>query len=309
MGYEMSRIHAALAMLALAPAQALAQAEPESGNRSAVGADIFYSSDADDTEVMRAGLNLDWRNRGPDEYQGIRIEKARFNPSGQGWQSDERVYLRAADAMGDWKWAAQVGTDGDTLLGSASVHDEAAFRKEFFVERDILETPQGLRRGIYYTFAGAAIDLPADERNVFTLVGGLQKFSGDNLRTHVRANYVHVLKPDWGLSAQLRTRYFHNSDPREYDYYSPRWYAQVLPVLQLRRFTDKGAMYLVAGGVGAQRDSESGWRRSTFVNARWTSPPHKGWALTGALLYSETPSVTGQSYSYRQVNFGVTRAF
>lgn len=30
----------------------------------------------------------------------------------------------------------------------------------------------------------------------------------DNLRTHLRLNYIHVVKPEWGLSAQVRTRYF-----------------------------------------------------------------------------------------------------
>jgi hypothetical protein len=149
-------------LLALAPVPALAQSvDPNAADRSpAVGADVFYASDADDTELMRVGLNLDWRHRGPEEYLGIRLEKARFNPSGRGWQSDERVYLRAADQLGQWKWSAQAGTDGDTVLGSASIHDESKFRKEVFLEREILETPQGLDRGIYYTFAGAAIDLP-----------------------------------------------------------------------------------------------------------------------------------------------------
>lgn len=296
-------------LLELLPAAAAAQAaDPTERNGPAAGADFFYASDADDTELMRIGLNLDARYSGPEDYLGIRVEKARFNPSGLGWRSDERVYLRAADALGGWKYNAQVGTDGDTWLGSASVHDEAKFRKEFFVEREILETPQGLSRGIYYTFAGAAIDLPADDRNSVTVVGGLQAFTGDNVRKHLRVNYVHVLKPEIGLSVQLRTRYFRNSHPREFDYYSPRYYAQVLPLL-LRRFTNEGWMYLVAGGVGAQRDNASGWRRSSYLNARVTSPPKAGWALTGGFLYSETPTVSGQSYSYRQINVGLTRAF
>ena len=32
----------------------------------------------------------------------------------------------------------------------------------------------------------------------------MQDFTGDNLRL----NYIHVVKPKWGLSAQVRTRYF-----------------------------------------------------------------------------------------------------
>jgi hypothetical protein len=298
-------------LLASAPAFGQAAAD-EALDRDrpqpAAGVDLHYSTDADFTEVLKAGINLDLRSKGPDDYIGIRVEKARFNPSGQGWESRERAFVRAADSSGAWKWNAQLGTDGDKLIGSAGVHDEAPFRKELFFERDILETPRGLSEGLYYTLAGAAIDIPADDRNVFTVLGALQEFTGDNVRTHVRANYVHVLRPEWGLSAQLRTRYFRNSVPREYDYYSPRWYAQVLPVLQLRRF-DRGWMYLFAGGLGAQRDSSSGWRRSSYFNARVTSPPRDNWAVTGAFLFSETPTVTGQSYNYMQINFGVTRAF
>ena len=279
------------------------------GSGHALGADVFYSADADDTEVARAGLNLDFAYEGPEDYRGVRIEKAWFNPVGQGWEGRERVYLRGADRIGGWKWAAQVGSDGDTVLGSASVHDEAKFRKEVFVERDILETRQGLARGIYYTFGGAAIDLPADDRNVFTLVGGLQAFTGDNLRTHLRASYVHVVKPQLGLSVQLRTRWLRNSVPHEYDYYSPRWYAQLLPVLQMRRTSNSGWRYLVAGGVGIQRDSDSGWRRSSYFNAHVTSPAQRQLALTAALLFSETPTTSGQSYRYLQLSGGLTRAF
>ena len=306
-------VSAATIAAALLPGAAIAQDALDAGGEAAghaAGADLFYQADADDTEVVRAGVNLDAIFRGPAEYRGIRLEKAWFNPLGHGWQGRERLYLRAADRAGGWNWQASVGTDFDTVLGSASVHDDSRFRKEFFLERDILETPQGLSRGIYYTFAGAAIDLPVDDRNQFTLVAGLQEFTGDNVRTHLRANFVHVVKPEFGLSAQLRTRWFRNSHPREADYYSPRWYMQLLPVLQMRRTTDKGWRYLLAGGLGVQRDSASGWRRTSYANVQATSPPvAPGWSLTGNALFTETPTTSGQSYSYFQVAAGVVRAF
>jgi hypothetical protein len=118
-----------------------------------------------------------------------------------------------------------------------------------------------------------------------------------------------MLKPEWGLSAQLRCRYFASTHPREFDYFSPRWYAEVLPVIQMRRFVD-GWQLLGALGYGAQRDSESKWRRSRFVNARFTSPGfQKGWALTGNVTYTSTPVATGNTYGYFQVNMGVSKAF
>lgn len=309
MGHEVSlkSICAGTVMLCVWPAAASAQANPVEPSH-AVGVDLSYSSDADDTEVLKVGLNLDWRYRGPEEYQGIRLEKVRFSPLGQANTTDERIYLRLADRLGEWKYRANIGTDGETLLGSASINDESRFRKELFVEREKIETPQGVHRPITYTYAGAAIDLPLDERNVVTVLGGLQAFTGDNLRKHLRMNFVHVVRPELGLSVQLRTRAFRNSTPGEFDYFSPRWYAEVLPVVQLRRFSS-GWRYLAAAGWGVQRDSGSKWRQSRYLNLRAASPARKGWALNGDLTYSNMPITDSPAYDYLQFSLGITRAF
>ncbi|HEX8526388.1 hypothetical protein [Allosphingosinicella sp.] len=280
--------------------------------RPAAGGEFFYSADSDGTEVARAAIDFDLSRVDRNRYLGVSVERARFNPGARGWQSSDRVYLRAADRIGDWQLRARVGTDGHTLIGSASVNDEARIRKEFFVERDIVETRMGLDRGIYSTFAGAAVDLPADDRNVFTALAGVQAFTGDNVRLHLRGSYVHVLKPEWGLSAQLRGRYFQSSVPGEFDYYSPRWYAEVLPVLQMRRFVG-GWELLGAAGLGMQRDSASDWRSSRYAHARFRSPLRSsGWDLNGAFAYTNTPSLAGTSgsgYSYVQFNLGVSKRF
>jgi hypothetical protein len=290
------------------PVMAHAQADEAAAARQAIHLDTLLSHDADDTDVIKTGVNYDFQYYGDEKYRGIRIEKAWFDPLGRGWESRDRVYLRAADKFGSWNASATVGTDGDTVLGNATVHNDAPLRQEYFLERDIVETPIGLDRGLYYTYAGAAFDLPIDERNSVTVLGGVQDFTGENVRLNLRANYVHVLDPDKGLSLQLRTRYFQNSEPREFDYYAPRWYAQVLPVLQLRRFSG-GWRYLVAGGIGVQRDADTDWRRSGYFNAQVTSPQKDDWAWTAAVLFSETPNTAADAYSYTQVTVGLTRVF
>lgn len=312
MGNEVSR-RLALAALLMASAAAARAQDVEGGEETdapsrAIGADIFVSADADQTDVIRAAVDLDWSWDGPEAYRGIRLEKVWFNPLDRGWRSRERIYLRAADRFGGWKWNGRLGTDGTTLLGAATLHNEAPLRQEYFIEREIVETPQGLARGLYYTYAGAALDVPVDDRNLFTLLAAVQLYSGDNVRTHVRASYIHVARPDWGLSVQLRTRFFHNSEPREFDYYSPRWYAQLLPVVQLRRFS-AGWRWSIAAGLGVQSDSAAGWRRSSYFDARLTSPPGRAWSLNAGLTYSETPTVAGFSYDYLQFTLGVRRGF
>ncbi|MXO48739.1 hypothetical protein GRI69_10775 [Erythrobacter vulgaris] len=287
-------------------------AAQELDSSAAAGAEVFYSSDSDDTEIVRAAIDLDISNRGEDRRYGIRVEKAWYDPSATGTRERERVFLRAADISGDWNWSALVGTDGDTIIGSASVHDNSPWRKEAFVERDIVATPRGLDEGIYSTFAGAALDIPADDSNVFTVLGGVQEFTGDNVRLHARANFVHVVDEQLGLSAQLRTRYFHSSDPNEFDYYSPRYYVQALPVIQMRRFVERWELVGVVG-VGAQRDATSDWKRSDFLNLRVRSPKNdENWQLHADLTYTNQPgdsAISGSDYSYFQTRFGLMRRF
>ncbi|MGR4893592.1 hypothetical protein ACIPPQ_21455 [Sphingopyxis sp. LARHCG72] len=311
MRYAAITLFAALGCLPSAPAAAQDINDADGAallSRHAVGIDVFASTDADHTDVIRGGVNLDPVYKGPDDYLGVRVEKAWYRPLGLKTTERERVFLRYANGSADWKWNAQVGTDGDTIIGSAAIHDESRYRKEFFIERDIVETPRGVKDGIYYTFVGAALDLPVDDRNSFTVMAGAQEFTGKNVRLHARANYVHVLKPEWGLSAQLRTRYFHSTEPREYDYYSPRWYVQALPVLQLRRYSG-GWRYMVAGGVGAQRDAVSDWRASYYAAAEVTSPTvGSNWHFKAAALYNNIPQNTG-AYDYGQLTVGITRTF
>ncbi len=278
----------------------------------AIGGQVFVSSDSDDTDIVRAAIDFDLRNRGDDHRVGVRVEKAWYDPSGSGTRERERVFARYADTSDGWTWSALIGTDGNSVIGSASINDDSRFRKEAFVERDVVETARGLDEGIYSTFVGAAIDLPVDDSNIVTLLGGVQEFTGENVRLHARANYVHVVDTDLGLSAQLRGRYFRDSEPREFDYYSPRWYAQVLPVVQLRRFVE-GWELVGAGGVGIQRDAETDWRQSNFAHARFRSPRNaQDWSFFGDATYTETPSNSAtitDNYSYLQARVGVMRRF
>ncbi len=309
---ELMRMSATIPALLLAtalPGAVLAQdIEPS----PALGGEVFVSTDSDDTDSLRAAIDFDLRNAGEEDRIGVRVEKAWYDPSGSGTRERERIFGRYATTAGDWNISILAGTDGHTIIGSASAHDNSAFRKEIFVERDVVETPRGLDENIYSTFVGAAIDLPLDNRNIVTLLGGVQDFTGENLRLHARANYVHVVKPEWGLSLQLRGRYFRDSEPLEFDYYSPRWYAQVQPVVQLRRFV--GGWELVgAGGIGVQRDAATDWRQSNFAHFRFRSPESaRNWSAFGEMTYTDTPSNSGSvgsGYSYIQGRLGVMRRF
>ena len=296
---------------ALASAPVLAQSaegRPEEQAPAAATLDMFASTDADETEVVRTGVNFDWFHPADDRYRGIRLEKAWFTPLGQDTSGFERVYLRYADKSDNKSWTTQIGTDGHTVLGSANVAVGQRWRKELFVERDILETPRGVTEGIYYTFVGAALDMPLSQRDTLVLVTGVQEFTGTNERLHLRGTYVRVVKEDWGLSAQLRGRYFRSTEPGEFDYFSPRSYAEVLPVLQMRRFSN-GWRFLVVGGYGAQHTTGEGWRSARYANAQASSPLGRPLQLKAGLVYSNTPVGNGAVYDYLQGSLAVTAVF
>ena len=307
-----------IAAFAVAASLALplpAWAQDDDPARPAVGSDVFYSGDSDGTEIVRLAGEFDLRNYESyrrKERLGVRVERAWYDFADGGTRTRNRVFVQAADTVGGWTWQARVGTDGNTAIGSASLNDNAAFRKELFVERDVVETPRGVDEGIYATFFGAAIDLPASDSTVFTALAGVQTFTGENNRLHLRGNAVQVVEADLGLSVQLRGRYFSNSEPREFDYYSPEWYAEVLPVVQMRRFVG-GWQLIGAAGLGAQRDSDTDWRRATYLNARFSSPEGaRNWSLRGELSYTSTPSAsaqTGAGYTYFQASLGLWRRF
>ncbi len=273
-----------------------------------VGIATFASDDADGTQISKVALQYDLRHADSEHYLGIALQRARFRPLAGEWQDADRVYLRFADTAGRWKWNGQVGSDGHTVLGSASIHNEAPRRQEYFIEREIVETPLGLGRGIYYTYVGAAYDLPLGDRDVVTSVVGVQDFTGQNQRALYRGNFIHVLVPEKGLSAQLRLRCFHSSDPHEFDYFSPRWYAEAIPTLQLRRF-HSGWRYQVAAGYGRQRSDDTHWRSARLVEASITSPVDHPWQFKAAMTYTNTPVNSGYTYDYRQLTMSLGRSF
>ncbi|MGY0561029.1 hypothetical protein ACW7G2_09980 [Luteimonas sp. A277] len=271
--------------------------------------EVFASDDADDTTVEKIALTAFSRYDDADHYLGLAVEQARFQPLGdRGW-TDHRAYLRFADTHDDYKWSGRVGTDGSTVLGSIALVRDRAWRQEYFAERELLETRSG-RDGRYITFAGAAFDVPlGSSGQQLTVLAGLQDFPGDNLRTHLRAVYSLPLVEEWGLGMQVRARTFHNSEPREMDYFSPRRFDEVLPQLRLRRFHG-GWMFSVSGGVGRQRDSDSDWRAARLAEVIVESPRWSNdWYLRTHLLYSNTPVGDGSNYGYRQVHLQLVRGF
>ena len=316
MGNQMNRFVRSCALACFIAFAAAAPAEAQSIDRShrgdllqpALGAELWMSSDSEKTGVVKLTGRALWSFEGPANYQGLDVERAWFSPEGQRAREQTRAYLDVAGAVaGIWNWSAKVGTNGSTVLGSASIR-ASDWSKELFVEREIVETPRGVDEGIYYTLVGASADLVSGSRDTLSAMGSVQKFTGRNARLQLRGTYVHVLKPSLGLSIQLRSRYFHSTVPGEFDYYSPRNFIQLTPVVQMRRFDGAGWMYLIALGYGTQRATGTRWQAARLADLRLESPRSSRRLQTFAELQFSNNSLLGAAanYSYVVARLGLT---
>jgi hypothetical protein len=284
-------------------------AEDAQGPDRAVSLDIFGSSDADHFHVLKAGASYYPEYASTEQYLGARFEHVDFSSSKGGAVSQARGYLNFANGAGDWKWNGTVGTDGRSLLGSGSAYTQGAIRQEYFVTRDLVETSTGLDRGLYFTFLGGSYDIPLDDRNTLTALVGAQVFSGKNYRLNMRSNYIYVIVPDWGLSLQFRARYFWDSYPREFDYFSPRWYMEGVPTVQLRRFYDRW-QFVAAAGWGLRRNNGASWQSARLAQLSIISPRFgSGWLVDASVLYSNQPIAASYAYSYEQATLSLTKRF
>ena len=291
-----------------------ASAQDDQGPHQAAGFDIFGSSDADNFKVLKTGISYFPEYESTQQYLGARFEHFLFSSSTGGSGHAERGFLNFADSLGSWNYGGTVGTDGQTILGSGSIFtqgmfDKASIRQEYFLNRDLIETPMGFNRGLYFTYMGGSYDIPLDDRNTVTALIGSQVFSGKNYRLIARSNYIYVVDPDWGLSVQFRAKYFWDSLPREFDYFSPRWYMEGVPTVQIRRFYQRW-QFVVAAGYGVRRNNGAPWQGAGLAQVSVISPRFgSNWVIDASFLYSDQPIVQSNTYSYEQATVSLIRRF
>ena len=286
------------------------EANATSALQPAAGIEVWASTDTESNDVLKVLGRALWDFEGKEKYVGIAAEHVWFSPSNGESRQDDRFYLDVADHLGtNWRWKARLGTDGDTLLGNAEFR-RADWSRTFFFEREIVETDQGLAQKIYYTFAGASMDIPIDPANTLAVTTGVQEFSGKNERLHLRGRFSHVVKAEPGLSAQLDARYYHSTEPGEFDYFSPRDFIRILPLVQIRRFDNAGWMYLAVGGIGAQHSTGGNWQSARYAQLRLESPQssHKLDVFL-EITYSNDTISAGPNYDYLASRSGVTLRF
>ena len=112
------------------------------------------------------------------------------------------------------------------------------------------------------------------------------------------------------MSAPSCARAFHSTEPGEYDYFSPKNFVQVLPVVQMRRFTNTAWMILGAAGYGVQKSTGSNWQSARLADLRVESPRQaRNFRAFAHIQYSNSSLTGSGDYHYVMGRFGLTVSF
>lgn len=275
----------------------------------AAGGSVGYSSDSDNFTVKRASAQYFGSYTNADNKTGVRFGEnfyARQNWARQGQHLSLVTHHIDRTTRNGWSLEAGLNQQGSHTLAVA----DASYRKvlsgmttlELFANRDYVETVAGLEAGTHFTFIGASSDVVVNER--VTLVGlvGEQIFSDDNRRSHLRGRLIFQPMLDFGLTLQVRARYFENSKSATNTggtYFNPRDYDELMLAVGWRQRIEGWQTKLTAG-VGRQHIANDPAVPSALLEAE-TERKLQNYVVRLRGGFARSASFAGPDYRYRHL--------
>lgn len=223
--------------------------------------DHFYSA------RLRAGILL--RHQSAYDFAAVGIGAARYEQ--RDWATDRYSIVGALRKVERATGAGVVASVGVTetvdrwriiadATWNARLSPSTGF--ELIGQRDVVETRAGLEAGTMSNFVAASVDYAASERLTLIGLGGVQTYSDNNWRPHLRGRAIYTLMPEQGLSVQARARGYESNRTEPTTYFNPERYTQADLGLRLRRSLGDWRV-LAAAGIG-QEDVERVARNETY---------------------------------------------
>ena len=223
--------------------------------------DHFYSA------RLRAGILL--RHESAYDFAGLGIGAASYQQ--REWSAERYSLVGALRRTERATGAGVVASAGISEAAdrwriiadatwNARLSPSAGF--ELIGQRDLVETRAGIDAGTMTNFVAASIDYAASERLTLIGLGGLQVYSDNNWRPHLRGRAIYTLMPEQGLGLQARARGYDSNGTAPATYFNPERYVQADVGLRLRRALGDWRM-LAAAGFG-EEDVEGVERKGTY---------------------------------------------
>lgn len=264
---------AALAPLLMACAGAAAAAQPDEiiqgaafGAVGTADSDHFYSA------RLRIGPLL--RHESAYDFAGVGVGAAHYE---QGDWSTERYsvvgVLRKTERATGTGVVASAGVseiaDGWRIIADATwnarLSKDTGF--ELIGQRDLVETRAGLEAGTMTNFVAASLEYSATEQLTLIGLGGVQAYSDNNWRVHLRGRAIYTLVPEQGLGVQARATGYDSERKAPATYFNPDRYVQADVGLRLRRSLGDWRV-LAAAGLGEEDIAGTGRNGTYYLEAR-----------------------------------------
>ena len=174
---------------------------------------------------------------------------------------------------------------------------------ELFANRDWVETPAALDKGVNFTLGGAAIDHVLTPKVTLVGLAGLQSFSDNNSRNHGRVKLIYQPDPDLGLTLQARYRAYTSSSSNVGGaYFNPNQYDETMLAIGWRHRIS-GWMASLTAGAGQQKVASDPVSPTKLLELGLQSPASKKtYSLRLRAAMSQNAAFNGPDYRYNYIH-------
>lgn len=241
-----------------------------------------------------------------DRYTSVEYLRNHFSQNG--WQSsanETRIITKAINPRSALGYNLSLGYNRENNYGLLTTDSQYGFslgdsaRAEVMVNRDRVETQNAISNNIYYTLTAASLEYKPYERVTLVGMGGDMFFSDTNTRAFMRLKAVYDLIPEYGVTAQLRYRQYHDSNVNvTNNYFNPGNYYEGMFALGIRKRIH-GWMLNGTVGVGQQGINNQSTTTTELLEFGATSPISGNLFFRSRLGYGKSAGFLGPDYSYQ----------
>lgn len=313
----MRRLIVLLGALLFSIPSSAAEISEETPSRQAIMLPSFFGmadSEGFNTYRYRTGLYPLYEHG--ERYTGVEYQRNQFSQNG--WHSfanETRLITKAINPRTALGYNLNLGYNRENNFGLITTDSQYSMnlnqnlRGELLVNRDRVETQNAINNNVFYTMTGASLEYTPFERVTLVGMGGDMFFSDTNTRAFMRLKAIYSLIPDYGISAQLRYRQYHDSNVNvANNYFNPGNYYEGMFAVNIRKRV-QGWILNGTAGLGQQGINNQSTTTTQLLEAGATSPISGSLFLKSRIGYGKSAGFLGPDYSYRYLMEELILAF
>lgn len=228
----------------------------EAQERAGLG-ELGFSRDSDGLEASAFSRGAAPFHAAPYRYTGILARTLRYSQAG--WVADGKAIALQDRRRYSDGWLhidaglARLGGTSVSAAVSRGWFDESGRSVELMLERNLVDSREGIEKNLTATLVGVGGDLPLTTATMLTGTAAVQYVEDNNWRTHLRLRLSHeIVAAPAAVQLQARYRGIRADNPHTGNYFNPRSFDEVLfgAFWRVDRSDWRGILW---AGAGTQR--------------------------------------------------------